>query len=194
MAILKKQATAQPEAEFRVPSLEEASAEYAALVAQRSGLTQRGADTRAERRDIERKIAEAPAPIMRAGVAELLGETSDSTSGLRTRLAEVSKLERDIGSALEVIRQRLAVARTGASKAICAAARPEYGRRVAAICDALQAVAVARAAFDDLRDEFERQDVSWASLGPISLGFLGDARDGHIQRFVREAREAGYYG
>lgn len=191
MAIFKKQAAAAAEP-YRVPSLAEASPEYASLVDKRQDLLTQQASLSAERRELLRKIEEAPAPSMRPGVAALLGEASDSATALRSRFGEVQRTLQDIESALEVIRQRLAVARTGASKAICAAARPEYGRRVAAICDALQAVAVARAAYDDLRDEFERQDVSWASLGPISLGFLGDARDGHVQRFVREAREAGY--
>lgn len=191
MAFLKK-TTGQAE-HFRVPSLAEASPEYAALIDKQQELLTRQSALNAERRDITRKIEEAPAPAMRPGVAALLGETSDSTTGLRTRLAEMQRTLSDIDAALEVIRQRLAVARTAASKTICTAARPEYGRRVGAVCEALKAVAIARAAYDDLRGELERQDVSWASLGPVSLGFLGDARDGHIQRFIREAREAGYY-
>ncbi|MGW9332296.1 hypothetical protein [Bosea sp. NPDC055594] len=190
MAIFKKQA-AEP---FRVPSLAEASPEYAALVDKRQELLTQQSTLNAERRDLVRKIEESPAPTMRPGVAALLGETSDSTAGLRGRLTEVQRTLSDIDAALEVIRQRLAVARTGASKAICMAARPEYGRRVAALCEALQAVSVARADYDNLRDEFERHDVSWASLGPLGLGFLGDARDGHVHRFIREAKEAGYYG
>lgn len=191
MAFLKKPA-ASPAEPFRVPSLSEASTEYAALIDKQQELLTQQSSLNAERRDLLRKIEESPAPTLRPGVAALLGETSDSTTGLRTRLGEVQRTLTDIDAALEVIRQRLAVARTGASKAICAAARPEYGRRVAAVCEALQAVATARAAYDELRDEFDRQDVSWASLGPVSLGFLGDARDGHVHRFLREAKEAGY--
>lgn len=192
MAFLKKAAVSAAEP-FRVPSLAEASPEYAALVDKRQELLTQQSALTAERNELVRKIEEAPAPAMRPGVAALLGETSDSTTALRTRLSEVQRTLADIDAALEVVRQRLAVARTAASKAICAAARPEYGRRVAALCEVLQALSVARAAYDDLRDEFERQDVSWGSLGPVSLGFLGDARDGHVQRFIREARSAGYY-
>lgn len=191
MAFLKKAASAE---EFRVLTLAEANPEYAALVEKRQDLLAQQASLNAERRDLEQKIAEAPAPTMRPGVAALLGETSDSTTGLRARLGEVQRTLSDIDAAIEVIRQRLAVARTSASKAICQAARPEYGRRVAAICDALKAVAVARAAYDDLRNAFDCEDVSWGSLGPLDLRFLGDARDGQVERFIREAKGAGYYG
>ncbi|WP_439496841.1 hypothetical protein [Bosea sp. (in: a-proteobacteria)] len=190
MAFLKKTTTPEP---FRVPSLAEASTEYAGLIAKRAELLAQQSTLTAERRDLEQKIADAPAPAMRPGVAALLGETSDSTTGLRARLAEVQKLGADITAALEIVRQRLAVARGAASKTICAMARPEYGRRVAAICDALQALAAARAAYDDLRFEFDTQDVSWGSLVPMSPNFLGDARDGHIQRYLSEAKGAGYY-
>ncbi len=192
MTIFKKPAVSAAEP-FRVPSLAEASPDYAALVDKRQELLSQQSALTAERNELVRKIEEAPAPAMRPGVAALLGETSDSTTALRTRLSEVQRTLSDIDAALEVVRQRLAVARTGASKTICLAARPEYSRRVAAICEALQAVAVARAAYDDLRNEFDLHDVSWGSLGPLDLRFLGDARDGQVERFIREARSAGYY-
>ncbi|KRE04725.1 hypothetical protein ASE61_07345 [Bosea sp. Root670] len=193
MAFLKKTAASAAQ-EFRVPSLAEASPEYAGLIAKRDELLAQQSALSAERSDIEQKIAEAPAPAMRPGVAALLGETSDSTTGLRARLGEVQKLGVDITAALEIIRQRLAVARTSASKAICQTTRAEYGRRVAAIADALKVVGVARAAYDDLRNAFDREDVSWGSLGPLDLRFLGDAREGQVERFIREARSSGYYG
>ncbi len=179
---------------FRVPSLADASPEYGALVDKRSDLLARQSAAVAERRDVERQITDAPEPAYRPGVAELLGESSDSTSSLRARLKDLQALERDIAAALEVVRQRLQVARGTASKEVCRLVRPEYGRRVAAICDALLAVAAARADYDELRDEFERHDVAWGSLIPMSLNFMGDARDGHIQRYLKDAKEAGYYG
>ncbi len=193
MAFLKKPAVDAPDP-FRVPSLSEASPEYAALVDKRQELLTQQSALTAERNELVRKIEEAPAPTMRPGVAALLGETSDSTTGLRTRLAEVQRTLSDIEAALEIVRQRLAVARTAASRTICLQVKSEYGRRVAAMCNALKAIAAARADYDDLRDQFEREDVSWGSLVPMVPNFLGDARDGHVQRFIREAKEAGYYG
>lgn len=188
MAVFKK-TTTEP---FRVPALTEVDAEYGALTEKQTELLQRQATVTAERRSIERQISAAPAPTFRPAVAELLGESSDSSSSLRTQAKGLLALEKDIASALEVIRQRLTTARGKASQLVCDVVRPEYGRRVAAICGALQALAEARAEYDNLRDEFDRNDVAWGSLGPVSLNFLGDARDGHIDRFIREAREAGY--
>jgi hypothetical protein len=190
MAFLKSKPTAAEP--YRVPPLA-MHTDYAVLCDKRAGLLVRQSAVRAEKRDVERQIAETPAPALRRGVAELLEEAADSTTALRARLAELTVLERDIDAALEVLRQRLAVARTAASRAIVEAVRPEYARRVSAVAHALEAVAVARAAYDELRDQFEREDVSWGALGPASLGFLGEARDGHIERFVREAKSAGYY-
>ncbi|CAN7459478.1 hypothetical protein [Mesorhizobium sp. LjNodule214] len=179
-------------AEFIVPALT-TQPEYAALVEKRDTLLGRHSAVKTERREIEKQIRETPAPAWRRGVAELLDEASDSSTALRAKLAELTTLDRDIEAALEVLRQRLAVARSSASKTIIEACRPEYGRRVAAIARALEAVATARGSYDDFRDQLEREDISWGGLGPISLNFLGEPRDGHIPRFVREAKEANYY-
>jgi len=188
MSIAKKAAGTEP---FVVPPLT-SHPDYAALVQKREDLLARQAATRTEKREIERQIKATPAPTMRRGVAELLEEASDSTTAILGRLSELITLDRDIEAALEVLRQRLAVARTTASQAIIGRCRDEYGRRVAAIAKALEALAEARAEYDEMRDQFEREDVSWVALGPVNLNFLGDARDGHVQRFTREAKEAGY--
>lgn len=179
-------------AEFIVPALT-TQPEYAALVEKRDSLIGRHSAVRAERRETEKQIRETPSPALRRGVAELLGETSDSSTALRAKLAELTTLDRDIEAALEELRQRLTGARSAASKTIIEVCRPEYGRRVAAVARALEAVAAVRASYDDFRDQLEREDISWGGLGPVSLHFLGEHRDGHIQRFVREAKEAGYY-
>jgi hypothetical protein len=190
MALLK---TKTPAAEpFIVPPLT-SHPDYAALIDKRTALIDRKAAVRSEKRELERQIMDTPAPALRRGVAELLDEAGDSTTHLRGRLSELAALDRDIDAALEVLRQRLLVARSVASTAIVKAVKPEYGRRVAEIARALEAVAVARAGYDELRDQFEREDISWGALVPVSLSFLGDHRDGQIPRFVREAKEAGYY-
>ncbi|MEF2557391.1 hypothetical protein VQ044_14075 [Aurantimonas sp. C2-5-R2] len=99
----------------------------------------------------------------------------------------------DLETAIDVVNGRLADARTKASVGACEIAKPEYGRRVAAICTALVSVAEARKAYADLIDEFERNDIAWLGLGPMTPRFLGDPRDGHLARYLMEAREAGYY-
>jgi hypothetical protein len=191
MAFLKKDKPATEP--FIVPSLT-SHPDYAALVEKRRGLHARHATVRAEKRDIERQIAETPAPAMRPGVAELLEEASDSTTGLRARLAELNTFDRDIDAALEVLRQRLAAARTVASKAVCAQVREEYGRRVADICKALEAADAAHRSYIELRDDLEANDIAWGSLTPLIPTFLGDIReaDRRVVAYIAEARRAGY--
>ncbi|MGK9261196.1 hypothetical protein KXS15_09555 [Sinorhizobium meliloti] len=191
MAIFKKTAAATAEP-FRVPPLT-SDTEYAAQHERNSELHRRRGEVIAERRELERKIAETPAPAFRPGVAELLGEAADSTTAHRQRLKELASLERDIDAALGEMRRRLSNARTHASVRICDSVKSEYGRRVANVCRALEAVAEARAEFDELRDQFEREDRAWSRLTPLSPHFLGNAKDGHVQRYIREAKAAGYY-
>ncbi|ATU92740.1 hypothetical protein [Phyllobacterium zundukense] len=110
----------------------------------------------------------------------------------RKRLSEINGQFQTLTTALEILRQRIADARGKASSAVCASVRPEYGRRVAAIAKALEAVQAARNEYAGLVDDLEAENIAWTSLVPVALGFLGDRQDGHIARFLREAREAGY--
>ena len=178
-------------AEFIVPDLT-IDAEYKSLVERRAALHDQQARLRTERKRLEREIADAPATTYSAGVAALLGEDQDSTSGQRARLAAMRREESDIDTAVGVVARRIAERQGPASRAVVAQCRTEYRRRVAAVVAALQTVQAARAEYDDLRDQFEANDIAWTSLGPLSLGFLGDQRDGHIDRLVQDAREAGY--
>lgn len=179
-------------ASYRVPSLADVSAEYAELVTKRAALQTRQAQAASERREVLRQIEAAPEPAYRPGVAQLLGEQGDSTSAMRERLKELTALDRDLTQAIEVLRQRIQTARTTASREACALIKPEYGRRVTALCDALKATAAARASYDELRDQLDAEDIAWGSLVPMVPNFLGDPRDGHIQRYLKEAKEAGY--
>lgn len=131
-------------------------------------------------------------PRVSARIAELLGDEADSAPMLQKQAGEIRNQLADVEAALEIVRRRLTDAKGPASTAVCQTVRPEYARRVAAVAKALEALAVARADYDDLRNQFEAEDVAWSSLIPLSLGFLGDSRDGHIPRFMREVREAGY--
>ena len=180
--------------EFRVPSLSEVDATYKDLQQRRMILADKKAGLAREQAAIEADIgSRAPLPYS-SSVAALLGEDADAETENRprARLKELKAEIRDIEIAIEVIDRRLAEQKPRANAAVLAACRPEYGRRVRALVDALQAVSTARAAYDQMRNEFEANDIQWTALVPLGLGFLGDARDGHVQRIVREAREAGY--
>lgn len=191
LALMRKTTAAEP---FRVPSLAEASPEYATLLQKQADLLSRQSELNTERRAFEKQIAAMPSDGQRVSsrVAELLGDPTDSSPMLRKRSAEIRGELSALEEALEVIRRRLTDAKGPASSAICQTVRPEYGRRVAAVAKALEALALARADYDDLKNQFEAEDVAWSSLIPLSLGFLGDPRDGQIPRFMREVKEAGY--
>jgi hypothetical protein len=190
MAILKK----KPADDFRVPSLAECSPEYSALLQRQADLYALQSKLNDDRRDIQKQIDAVgdTGPRVSARIAELLGDEADSAPMLRKQAGDIRNQLADVEAALEIVRRRLADAKGPAIVAVCQTVKPEYGRRVAAVARALEALAVARADYDDLRNQFEAEDVAWGSLIPISLGFLGDPRDGQIPRFMREVREAGY--
>jgi len=190
MAILKKKATDA----FVVPSLAEASPEYAALLQKQAELQARQSTLRDQRREVEREIAAQPVATMRvsARVAELLGDELDSAPNLQRRLAEVRSAEHDVEEAIEIVRRRLADARGLASVAVCTAVRPEYARRVKAMVAAVTALQAAREDYDALVDELVVNDVQWTSLVPMHPTFCGDRQDGHLTRYLRDAKEAGY--
>lgn len=175
---------------FVVPSLADVDATYADLLDRRNSLHTRQAELRARKRELEATIAKMPEPAIRASVAALLGDPSDGKLGLREELRNVVAESRDVDAAIEVIGKRIEHARSKASVAVCERVEPEYRRRVAAVREALRAVAEAREHFHELIDALEIEDVRWARLGPITLGFLGDRRDGHIERFIRENAHA----
>lgn len=192
MRILKK-TPAAPAEPFRVLTLAEASSDYAALAEKRGDLLAERASLESEKLDLERKIAADTTPEMRPSVAELLGDPASGKAMMRKRLAEIIGRLRDLEAAIEIVGRRIGEARTKASLIVSEAAKPEYGRRVAAICRALEAVAAARAEYAELVDQFERNDISWLRLMPFQPSFLGDPRDGHLAQYIQEAKTAGYY-
>ncbi|WP_315924838.1 hypothetical protein [Mesorhizobium sp. SP-1A] len=193
MALLKKVAAAAEE--FRVPSLEESSAVYAGLLDKRRELDQLRSGLERERSDLIQQIEADTRTASTVRVAELLGDEGDgfSKSHARARVAEITRQLGDIEQAHGVIRERLRSERTTASVTICEAVRPEYAKRVAAICKALEAVNAAHREYEQLRNDLEAEDIAWTQLVPMPPRFLGDVRDGHVQRYLREAKEARYY-
>ena len=190
MAILKK----KPVEEFRIPSLAEASPEYAGMLQKQADLYALQSKLNGERRDIQKQIDAAgdTGPRVPARIAELLGDEADSVPMLRRQAGEIRGKLADVEAALEIVRRRLTDANGPASTAVCQSVKPEYSKRVAAVAKALEALAAARADYEDLRNQFEAEDVRWTSLIPLSLGFLGDPRDGNVVRTLKEIKEAGY--
>lgn len=191
MAILKKTAAAEP---YRVPSLAESDPDYAALIAKKAELLDKHAELTRERRTLEKAIAADTSREVRPSIAELLGDEPGTKALNRKRVADIIALLSDIDAAIRTVEQRLRDAKTKASVAVCAAARPEYTRRVRAMVAAAKLLDAAHREYDELRHQFDAEDVSWGSLVPMTPGFLGASNeaDRRLARFIREAEVAGY--
>lgn len=185
----------KPADEFRVPSLAESSTEYASLVGKRDALNDRYRELNAERSKLSGEIeAEKAAGGQRLspGVAALLGDSPDTLTVLSARLREVATETGNIETALEILRRRIEEARGRASAIVCATVRSEYDRRLGVLCKLLTEVQAARQSHDELLDDLDREDVEKSYLKPAIPFFLGDRRDGHIPRFMREVAENGH--
>ncbi|MGO4619951.1 hypothetical protein AB4Z34_33495 [Ensifer sp. 2YAB10] len=190
MAVFKKSPAAET---FRVPSLGEVDQDYREIEQKIAGLRNDQSTTALQIVELEHDLRARQAPSMRSGVAALLGEVVDTTLEQRpARLAELRKHAADIEAAVEILQRRLAERRGQASAAVRAAVKDEYRRRVAAVAEALLQVNAAHVALVDIVDQFDREDISWTALGPMQPNFLGDARDGHVHRYLKEAKDLGY--
>jgi hypothetical protein len=181
--------------EFRIPSLKEVDAEYGALLDRRAALQTTHARLQAEIRQCQDELGRQPAPAFRPEVAELLGEEAGSASTLRTQIREKLAQVAHHEAALRVIEDRIRQAIGTASVKACERVRPEYGRRVQAICRALLALKEAYAELDSLKNGLESEDIQWTRLTPLLPTFVGSLRepDSHINRYFREAKDAGYW-
>jgi hypothetical protein len=180
---------------FRVPALGDLDPIYKDSETRRSLLIDKQTENTRAQRSVEEMLATRPTAQYSDNVAELLGESGsggESEHGLTEKLKKLRAEGRDIEAALSVIARRLDEQRIQANKLVVEASRKEYGRRVAALVHALQGVAAARSDYDQLRFQFEDLDIRWSTLGPIFLGFLGEANDGHVQRVTKEAKNLGY--
>lgn len=178
---------------YVVQSLADSNAEYGVRASRLAELQVALSALRSEAVALDRELGRTPAPVIRPSVAALLGdEVVDERTGKATRLAELRRLIADHEAAVEMQTARVNEAKGVATLAACEAAKPEYGRRVAALASALEAVAVARTEYQQLVTAFEAEGISWTRLGVFVPNFLGPQGDGHIERFVKEAKDAGY--
>lgn len=191
MAVFKK---SSPSTEpFRVPSHAEVDAEFGEIKQKIAELQASQSATAREIVALEEDIRARPAPVVNAGVAALLGEVVDTSLASRpARLRDLRKHAADLDEAIEILRRSLSDRRGQASAKVREAVKGEYGRRVAAVADALRQVNAAHLSLAALIDEFDREDIAWAALGPMQPNFLGNPHDGHVQIYLKEARALGY--
>lgn len=185
-----------------VPSLDDMSPEYTRLVAKRDDLNARRANLESERASLMAEIAGTTVPLSRrerdARVAALLGDDGEPATAIsrpHDRLAVVSREIDDIKRALAVLTDQIGQARHRASEKIIEQVRPEYGRRVEAICSALLVLREASAAYVELTDALAAKDISWLSLEPLPVSFAGAPNDpnGRTARYLQSASRAGYF-
>lgn len=177
---------------FRVPGLAECDPEYAALVERSHKVSIELGDNKREQNQLEADLKKNPAVrAVRAGLADILGDAVE-VDGRPAKLAELRKRERDLEEASAILFKRIQDRRSAASGKVCEAVRSEFGSRVKALAVALEATQAARAHFENLLSDLEAEDVSWLRLGIVRPSFLGDHKDGHIPRFLKEVKEAGY--
>lgn len=189
MLTKSKTAPAEP---FRAPDLAEGDTTYAEYLRKRVGLLALQSEKSAELRTLEKAIAADTSREVAPGIAALLGDEPTGKALSRKRAAELKAELADLAAALEVLRVRIADRKTIASVAACDAVRPEYARRIRALAVALTAADAARAEYEALLDDLDAADIARGSLIPMQPLFLGDRRDGHIPRWIRAARDAGY--
>lgn len=177
---------------FSVLSLAEADSEYSALHARFSELNAEAAINSREQQALMVDLQKnPPTRHFRSDIAELLGDTV-AVDERPHKLSELKKRHANLEAAIEILRRRLSDRRTQASVAVCAEVRPEFASRVSKLCKALVVCNEAHRALEELISQLEDRDVAWTSLGVLKPFFLGDARDGHVHRFIKESKEFGY--
>ncbi|TPL39233.1 hypothetical protein [Mesorhizobium sp. B2-4-8] len=185
---------AKPADAYRVPTLTECSDTYAGLRAKQADMNTEMSAVVAERRGLEKAIAADTSREISPTVAELLGDAPSGKALSRRRVGELKQREADLAAALRIVEQRITDAHIEASRAACAAIRPEFAKRVGVMVEAMKVLDAAHQSFEDLCRDLEAEDIRYGTLGQMKPFFLGDAKDGsgRIANYLKEAREAGY--
>jgi chromosome segregation ATPase len=189
-----------------IPTLEEASPEYANLVSKRGELEARRAEIDREVDKLRKGTAPAALAAARTDRAlALLGDVADTATRLvptqadiARRVADLNRERGDIEGALAMLATRIEQATNKASRAVCDRIRDGYA---AAIVDVALALTKAMAAHGELiriQEELEHNEVRWlGSLPqPASLNMLlgnryRDVNQSAAERFIADAISAG---
>ncbi|MBS0252603.1 MAG: hypothetical protein JSR78_16225 [Proteobacteria bacterium] len=175
----------------RVPALHEAHDELRALKERNQRVSVELGENRRAQITLEADLKKNP-PVraVRAGLADILGDTV-AVDNRPAELSELRKREADLEEGERILSQRMRDLRGPASAKACEIIKPEFSRRAAALALALEAAHAARVSFESLLDDMESEDIT-STLGLDRPGWMGDREDGHIQRFVRKAKELKY--
>jgi hypothetical protein len=192
MAIFAKTKAA---AEFRVRSLEDVSGEYAELRAKRQAFIDKKSHLERERvvhstTDYQSfhalKRLERVGSLV-AGEVELADLPVSPESAWRAKFAEIDRQIADAKSAIELCDTKLSGARHKASAIVVEEVRGEYTARVVQLCQAIVAAYGASKNLEDLKSEFNAQDLAWAGpLKPIGAAALHGGYATFLQAAVRD--------
>ncbi len=177
---------------FTVPSPADADAEYGTLDARYIALGEELSQVTKDADLLDADMRARPSPAIRIAVAELIGETVDTTLLDRSRrLKELRQRIADLEAAREIIRRKRDDRLGKASLAACTIAKTEYAKRIGKFIAALEA---AKAAYDDadaVLDALEREGVQVTYMPPARSNFFAGSDSG-LQRFIAEARSNGH--
>lgn len=191
-SIFKPKTTETP---FRVRSLEDASTEYADLKKRRQGfIDQKGklerervahAQTDFQAFHTAQRVDRVGALV--AGDVVLADMPVSPESAWRAKFAEFDRQIADAKSAIELLNQKIMVARRAASAVIVDEVRDEYHARVVHLCQALIAAHGASKNLEDIKAQFNDQDLAWSGpLQPIGAVALHDGYATFLQAAVRD--------
>lgn len=185
---------AKPADAYRVCSPEEADPEIlGSLQTKRAEMQARQADRQREARRLEKAIAADPSIDVPIKISELLGDEPGQKALNRKAMVEAVADASNAETALRIIEARIAEARPAANRKAAELVRPEFGRRIRKMVDAMKALDAAHAEFDALCQDMDSVDIQYGHLGPKPY-WLGDRRDGsgRIANYLKEAEAAGY--
>jgi len=166
------------EREFSVPSLSEASPQYAELAGRKTALLAQKVATEADISRIKKEMGK-PRPLpYSAKVAELIGEpVTEASEPLANQRRELEKHLHAINQAIAVVESRLSIERGKASLIICDQVRDEHRRLARDVCFKLIDLRQAMLAYSEFADALNDGDIAWSSLSPSQLLALGHPLD-----------------
>ncbi|MBB4257294.1 hypothetical protein [Bradyrhizobium sp. CIR3A] len=183
--------------EFAVPSLSEASPQYAKLLTLRDELHAQRRATDGEIVRLVGALRSAPKALHRAKIAQLLGDQepeSEASAPSRERLNELRQHLSAIDEAISLNDTRIAQERIKASAVVCDQVQDEHRRRVRDICFRLIDLRETMLSYSQLVDTFNDEDIAWSRLSPSQLLALGNPRDrqSEVALYLRAAVKSGF--
>jgi hypothetical protein len=184
-----------------VPSLVEASEEYADLTRKFEDL---GRDYQAaveDERRIAGELARASQPKDQTGamLADILNgklpRSRRNADELRAEHVAARERIEDLDRAKRLLSQYMVERRSEVSVEICRSLEQQYKARVRAVATALLQAHEAQIALDSLASELTARDVAWVgALEPMAPVMLGHPQDngGPLAHWLRRAENAGY--